>query len=148
MGARDGALTGSRRARKDRRRPAIERRPDVASAGGLLAGIVELRSGQLVEPPVQATLLRMLAAREGLRLTVGAEDFAGREGVAVSATEPGVDGSPTTEVTLILDPRTGAVLGHERTLVEGGTVPGPRPLPMGSAAWVESGRVDALGERP
>lgn len=77
-------------------------------------------------------------------------DRLGRDGVVVSLTRevpaPGnapVGTSTVVTRTLVLHPRTGAPLGEELTRTVGGRV-----ALHNATAWVSTGRVGSVGERP
>ncbi len=121
---------------------------DFTAAADVLDLITGLRDVQIIDPPALATLLRMLADTEGLRVDPGVVDLAGREGIAVRAVAPDQADDLVIEKTLVLDPDTGALLGADSRIVRGGPLPDRVPLELMRSAWLESGRVGAVGERP
>jgi hypothetical protein len=112
-------------------------------------------SDQVVQPPAQAALLRLLASKQEVRVVGPATDRLGRPGLAVEVTETGeirgdavVKRRAVIEHTLIFDQRTGGLLAFEAVVVEGGETPGPRPLSWGHLMLLEATRVGSLDERP
>jgi hypothetical protein len=115
----------------------------------------QVSSVQVIEPPVQAALLRLLASKPGVHVVGPTTDRLGRPGLAVAVTETGeVRGDPvkkrlsTIEHTLIFDRRTGALLAYEPVLLEGGENTGPRPLSLGQEMVLTATRVASTTERP
>jgi hypothetical protein len=114
-----------------------------------------LWSDQVVQPPAQAALLRLLASKQDVRVAGPTTDRLGRPGLAVEVTETGeIRGDAVEkrraviEHTLIFDQRTGGLLAFEAVVVEGGEAPGPRPLSWGHLMLLETARVGSLDERP
>lgn len=112
-------------------------------------------STQVVQPSVQAALLRLLASKPDVRVVGPTTDRLGRPGLAVEVTETGeIRGDAVEkrraviEHTLIFDQRTGGLLAFEAVVVEGGENPGPRPLSRGHLMLLEATRVGSLDERP
>jgi hypothetical protein len=111
-------------------------------------------SYQVVEGPVQATFLQLLASRKDVHVVGPTTDRLGRPGLEVSVTESGeVRGDPVKarrtvfEHRMIFDQRTGALLAFELVVLEGGEYAGPRPLTWTYAMVVEATRLDAISER-
>jgi len=77
-----------------------------------LVAFTDTASQQPIRPAVEATILRLLAKIPGLINSGMVRDRAGRIGVAVSLDSA----SFRDRYTLILDPRTGRLLGFEQTL--------------------------------
>ncbi len=121
---------------------------DFSDAADLIDIISGLRDVQIIDPPALSTLLRMLAETDGLRIESAVTDLAGREGVAIRSVPPGQEDDLTIEKTLIVDPGTGELLGYDQTIIQGGPLPDRVPVELSRLAWLESGRVDAVGERP
>jgi hypothetical protein len=117
-----------------------------ATPAAQLLTLTTLASQEPIPPAVQATLLRLLAADPGLVNSGTTEDRAGRPAVAVSLTTAA--GSTTVRETLLLDPRTGALLEADRTLTGD-----PGSLEVGPGATLAytlfraAGRVARVGER-
>jgi hypothetical protein len=114
-----------------------------------------LWSDQVVHPPAQAALLRLLASKQDVRVVGPTTDRLGRPGLAVEVTETGeIRGDAVEkrraviEHTLIFDQRTGGLLAFEAVVLEGGEDPGPRPLSRGHLMLLEATRVGSLDERP
>jgi hypothetical protein len=112
-------------------------------------------STQVVQPPAQAAMLRLLASKPDVRVVGPTTDRLGRPGFAVAVTETGeirgdaVDKRRAViEHTLIFDQRTGGLLAFEAVVVEGGETSGPRPLSWGHLMLLEATRVGSLDERP
>lgn len=112
-------------------------------------------SSQVVRPPVQAALLRLLASKQDVRVAGPTTDRLGRPGLAVEVTETGeIRGDAADkrraviEHTLIFDQRTGGLLAFEAVVVEGGEDPGPRPRSRGHVMLLTATRVGSLDERP
>jgi hypothetical protein len=120
---------------------------DDGSAAGLIRSIGSI-SEQVVEPQVQASALRMLASRPGVRIERDAVDATGRRGTAAVATLSSDPAGAVSEEALIVDPATGTFLGHRSTLLRGGSLPGPRPQVLMESAVLESDRVDSTDELP
>jgi hypothetical protein len=118
-------------------------------------GMENAWSNQVIEPPVQAALLRLLASDPDVRVVGPSTDRLGRPGLAVAVTEtgefrghePGKEHA-VIEHTMIFDQRTGALLAHENVLVEGGENAGPRPLSLGHEMVVTATRVGSTTDRP
>jgi hypothetical protein len=118
-------------------------------------GMETLWSIQVVEPPVQAALLRLLASKPDVHVVGPTTDRLGRPGLAVAVTETGeFRGDPVrdrvgvVEHTMIFDQRTGALLAYEPVLLEGGEHAGPRPLSLGHEMLLTATRVGSTDERP
>jgi hypothetical protein len=114
-----------------------------------------LWSTQVVEPPAQAALLRLLASKPDVHVVGPTTDRLGRPGLAVAVTETGeirgdaVDKRRAViEHTLVFDQRTGALLAFEAVQLEGGETPGPRPLSRGYEMVLKATRVGSIEERP
>jgi hypothetical protein len=112
-------------------------------------------STQVVQPPVQAAMLRLLASKPEVRVVGPTTDRLDRPGLAVEVTETGeirgdaVDKRRAViEHTMIFDQQTGGLLGYEAVLLEGGEFPGPHPLSRGHILLLEATRVGSLEERP
>jgi hypothetical protein len=121
---------------------------DFSAAADLIDIIGGVRDAQIIDPPTLATLLRMLAETDGLSIDPAVTDLAGREGVAIRSVPLGQENDLTIQMTLIVDPTTGELLGFDKTIVQGGPLPDRVPLELSRLAWLESGRVDTVGERP
>jgi hypothetical protein len=112
-------------------------------------------STQVVQPSVQAALLRLLASKPDVRVVGPTTDRLGRPGLAVEVTETGeIRGDAVEkrraviEHTLIFDQQTGGLLAFEAVVIDGGENPGPRPLSRGHLMLLEATRVGSLDERP
>ena len=111
-------------------------------------GMETLWSRQVVEPPVQAALLRLLASDPEVRVVGPSTDRLGRPGLAVAVIERGEfrgheagKERAVIEHMMIFDQRTGAPLAHEPVLLEGGENAGPRPLSLGHEMLLTAARV-------
>lgn len=114
-------------------------------------GYVEvIREIWLADPPtpaVQAAMLRLLAGQPGLEFRGAVTDRLGRHGLAVAITSD--DAGLPTRHSLILNPTTGMVLGHEEELTtSAGKLNVPIPSVIGYEAWTTTGWVKAVGETP
>ncbi len=84
--------------------------------GEMLAKISSLLYGPTSSPALRAALYRVMARIEGVELVGEVADPLGRPGIALS--RPGGYGNdPTTEVRLIVDPRSAEVLAEQTILV-------------------------------
>jgi hypothetical protein len=113
-----------------------------------------------IEPQEQASILRLLATKDEIRLVGSETDHLGREGVVLAVEEAGDVSSPylddksppkrvVYEHRMVFDQRTGAILEIEHFLVGGlDLVTGPLPQSLFWVAYLEADRVDAVGERP
>ena len=105
---------------------------------------------QVLDPPVQAAFLRLLATKDNVRVLGPATDRLGREGVAFATSEESTLGearsrpTSTTAHTLIFDPQTGALLTDERVRIG----PDGRLMLRSALALLHTGRVASIGERP
>ncbi len=106
-----------------------------------------LADGQPVSPPVQATLLKLLALVPGVVNSGTVTDRRGRPGVAVSL-ESDYTGVETL-YTLVFDQSTGALLEADQTLTGS---PGNLDVPQGSVlsytTYLTSGYVSSTAARP
>jgi hypothetical protein len=143
--------------------PGLQLPADPAALEGVLSGyrvgppgadswfavVAQVGMNEVLDPPVQAALLRLLAKQGDMTVDGPVTDRAGRAGIAVT-TRPTLDSGEeaSTEHTLVLDPDTGAVLAEE--YVDLATRDGVPTEPT-TAIYVLGlgvGRVDAIGQRP
>jgi hypothetical protein len=119
------------------------------SAEGWFTAAAGVELGEVVDPPVRAALLRLLAKQGDVTVAGPVTDPAGRAGVAVS-TRPGPasGGDGSYEHTLIFDPETGAMLAEEHVQVEPSDTFPTAPMTIAYTVGLGAGRVDAIGERP
>jgi hypothetical protein len=113
---------------------------------------------QVLDPPVQAAFLRLLATKDDVRVLGPVTDRIGREGIAVTVStavelpaDPSVaDPGITTTYTLTFDPRTGALLADEvAEVAEEAEVDGRvRVLRHQGSVWIKTGRVGSIDEVP
>jgi hypothetical protein len=99
---------------------------------------------QVVPPREQAAFLRALAGRSALTVAGAVTDRAGRAGVGVTARRLG-DG--WTDITMIFDPETGALLEEDTVVREMAGRPDIGPTTSGAVVFLGSGRVNSLDER-
>ncbi|WP_214402275.1 CU044_5270 family protein [Pseudonocardia lacus] len=110
---------------------------------------------QVIDPPVQAALLRLLARDDDVRVVGPTTDPLGREGVEVRASErvdlqgypagPGGADHLLYEYRFVLDAETGAILGVETLELD---APEGATRPVAWALWLQAGRVDSTDQRP
>ena len=105
-----------------------------------LTGMTDTWAARAVDPPTQAALLTIIAARADVTVGGPVTDRAGRTGITVSA-EDTSSGAPTRH-TLVLDPATGALLAAQgEQLAPGGpNTTGPFPAVVGYTAYLTSAR--------
>jgi hypothetical protein len=124
-------------------------RRDAAGHGsGLYTEMFTLVGDSLRETaitPAQRAALYVVAARiPGVQLLGDVTDSAGRQGVAVAMdNEVSKDRS-----TLVLDPKTGALLAEEDVVLAGNSMGYPAGTRIGSATYLVQGIVDSDTARP
>ncbi len=108
-----------------------------------LVAIADLYREQPVRPKLRAALLRYLAQTPTLSVSGSVSDRLGRPGIAFSVTSD-YSGLPTRS-TLIVDPRTGTLLGSEETLTtSAGQLNVPIPSVIQYDAFRDSAFTDEL----
>ncbi|MGH2856273.1 MAG: CU044_5270 family protein [Solirubrobacteraceae bacterium] len=110
-----------------------------------LVAFTDTASQQPISPPAEAAILRLLARTPDLVNRGSVTDRAGRRGVAVSfdATRLG------NRYTLILDPRTGGLLGFEQTLIGSAARRHVRPgAVLAYTTIINAGYVDSTTSTP
>ncbi len=122
-----------------------EGHPDFGTAGWFIA-LNDVWGPQVVEPRLQAALLRVLATKPDMTVRGTVTDRVGRPGVAVG-TRSDHAGVPI-DYTLILDPTTGALLDFEQVALGAGEFPIQAPATISYTVWLTSGRVDSTDARP
>lgn len=116
--------------------------------GEMLEEISSLLYLPAASPELRAALFRVMTRIEGVDLVGERADPLGRRGVAF-ARAGGYGKDTATRVVLIIDPTTSQLLAQQTELVRPVEwVDADPPLVLGSIAYVETGWVDALGERP
>jgi hypothetical protein len=109
--------------------------------------MVLIWSGQVVEPPVQAAFLRLLATKDGVQVLGPVTDRVGRQGLAVTVSHPGRptgQSSPNRiDYRFVVDPATGALLEYERADFDRDRCTSRR-----GTVWLDRGRVDSIAEFP
>ncbi len=103
-----------------------------------------LRGGgdALISPELRAALYRVMAMIPGIDRVPGVADLAGRKGVAIGR----VEGGDKLRWDLIIDPKTGRVIGEREVLLKPSGC-----IPKGTAVtWttLDSAVVDGIGQRP
>lgn len=96
----------------------------------------------VVDPPVQAAYLRMLADQPDITVLGTTTDRTGRHGVALKALDN--DLVTNGDTTLVFDPDTGALLDSETDLAGTPTTPGQQAY----TEILETARVAAIGDHP
>ncbi len=121
--------------------------PSGASTAQAIATFTGLAAREPIPAATQAQILARLAGDAGLVDAGHTRDRAGRSGLVISFTGP-QRGAEVRE-TLVLDPRTGALLEFDRTLAG---PPGRLNVASGGllsyAVFLRAGRVARLGETP
>ncbi|NUP48888.1 MAG: CU044_5270 family protein [Catenulispora sp.] len=109
-----------------------------------IVAITDLVKLQVLSPAARAAVLRVLGDVPGLVDQGTTTDRAGRPAVAF-AVEGGHSGLPT-RYTVLVDPATGAILGHEQTLTRSaGDLNVPVPSVIGYDLFLVAERTDHLG---
>jgi hypothetical protein len=105
---------------------------------------------EVLDPQVNAAFLRLWATKDDVQVIGPTTDRLGRQGIGVTltvveyrASEPSVPSGFVTTHTLVLDPQTGAPLGYDRYETYN-----DQPSMRNATAWLETGRVDSIDERP
>jgi hypothetical protein len=104
--------------------------------------IGDLLRNTYLPPDFRAALFEVAAELPKVESLGEVRDPIGRPGAAVSYTDN------FTRHELIFDPETSALLGEREVSVRDGQFDAPAGTEIGSAAYLESGVVDSLGERP
>jgi hypothetical protein len=104
--------------------------------------IGDLLRNTYLPPDFRAALFEVAAELPKVESLGEVRDPIGRPGSAVAYTDN------FTRHELIFDPETSALLGEREVSVRDGQFDAPAGTEIGSAAYLESGVVDSLGERP
>lgn len=109
-----------------------------------LVAVQDLYREQPLDPQERAAVLRFLARTPGLALSGSATDRAGRPGLAVHLDTD--HGGLPTRMTMVIDERTGRLLGSETTLTEtAGKLNVPVPSVIDYTTYRASTMTDDLG---
>lgn len=119
-----------------------------AIEGEMLEEISSLLYLPAASPELRAALYRVMARIEGVTLAGERTDPLGRGGIAF-ARAGGYGSDTTTRVVLIVDPESSQLLAQQTELLRPvDWVDANPPVVLDSISYVETARVDALGERP
>jgi len=111
-----------------------------------LVAVHDVWLAHVVPPRVQTAILQALASLQGLSVRGQVTDRAGRAGVAVMATSAYT--GLRENYTIILDPRTGALLDYEEVTLDAGDFRVRVPATIDYTVWLHSERVSSVDARP